>query len=200
MIVTRAKVVTLTGLVVSSLLLLFAANCSLVRCAKEKNARQPPAGEGSGNQVESELIVANSFCVTCHYYFDEEELALDHKVRGIGCERCHGESQRHRSDENNITPPEIMYPKAKINPACMMCHPRHEIKNDRHHDLILAGAETVLDEGAPPLPSVEDRKGGASKSGSSEKYCTDCHGKTHRMNVRSVQWDKATGKLITSRQ
>jgi len=176
--VTGTRVVTLVGIATSSLLLFFAANCSFEKPAKEKIAQT--AKEHSG----SESFVANSFCITCHYGFDEEKLALDHQLAGIGCERCHGESQRHRSDESNITPPEIMYPKAKINPTCMMCHPRHEIKDVKEHAALLAGAQTTFDEAKE------------SGAGGQNKYCTDCHGKQHRINVRTVRWDKATGKLL----
>jgi len=31
-----------------------------------------------------------------------------HEKAGIGCEMCHDESERHRSDEDNAAPPEIM--------------------------------------------------------------------------------------------
>lgn len=186
--VTKPQVVTVVGFIMSSLLLLFAANCSFenkttddssMKQAEEisvgHHAKEQPAEE----QTEEETFVANAFCSVCHYAFGEEELALSHELVGIGCERCHGESERHRSDEDNITPPEIMYPKAKINPTCMMCHPRAEIKHVSHHASLLAGAETIFD-----------------KSNGQKQYCTDCHGKDHRINVRTIRWNKATGELL----
>ncbi len=72
-----------------------------------------------------------------------------------------------------------MYPKAKINPTCMMCHPRGKIKHVSLHAFFLAGAETIFD-----------------KSNDQKQYCTDCHGKDHRINVRTIQWNKATGELL----
>ncbi len=168
--VTRPQVVTVVGFIMSSLLLVFAANCSF-----ENNTTD----ESSLKQTEEETFVANVFCSACHYAFGDEELALSHERVGIGCERCHGESERHRSDEDNVTPPEIMYPKAKINPTCMMCHPRGEIKHERHHKSFLAGAETIFDEHT-----------------GQKKYCTDCHGRHHRINVRTIRWNKATGELL----
>jgi len=168
--VTKPQVVTLVGFVMNSLLLIFAANCSF--------EKKTPA-DSSVKQGEKDTFVANVFCSVCHYAFDEEELVLNHKLVSIGCERCHGESERHRSDEDNITPPEIMYPKAKINPTCMMCHPRSKISRVSYHASFLSGAETIFD-----------------KSNGQKKYCTDCHGKDHRINIRTIRWNKATGELL----
>ena len=176
--VSAVSLLVSSGVTVSSLLLLVTANCSFEKPAKEKVAQTDKEQSGS------ESFVANPFCIACHYGFDEEELAFNHELAGIGCERCHGESQRHRSDENNITPPEIMYPKQKINPTCMMCHPRSELKENLDHNPLLAVTETVFD--------VAEESG----AGDQNKYCTDCHGKEHRINVRTVRWDKATGKLL----
>jgi len=204
--VTRPQVVTVVGFVMSSLLLVFAANCSFEKRttddssleqaeeisvgqqAKEETAEEQTEAVSVEQQVKEEpaeeraeekTFVANLFCSACHYAFGDEELALNHERAGIGCERCHGESERHRSDEDNITPPEIMYPKAKINPTCMMCHPRGKIKHVSDHASLLAGAETIFD-----------------KSTGQKQYCTDCHGKEHRMNVRTIRWNKATGELL----
>jgi len=169
--VTKPQVVTVVAFIMSSLLLVFAANCSF-----EKKTTD----DSSIKQAQEEFFVANAFCSACHYAFDEEELALNHERVGIGCERCHGESERHRSDEDNITPPEIMYPKARINPTCMMCHPRQKIKHVSYHASLLAGAETIFDD----------------KSAGQRKHCTDCHGKNHRMNIRSIRWNKQTGEIL----
>jgi hypothetical protein len=135
------------------------------------------------SQQAPAVFVANPFCRACHLDLDEEELALNHEIRGIGCERCHGESLRHRSDEANITPPEIMYPKERINPMCMMCHPRHDIQDVKDHRPILEAGLSVFEE----EPLRKDVK----------KYCTDCHGSKHRMNTRTIRWDKCTGALLT---
>lgn len=177
---------TIAALIMSSLPLIFAASCSF-----EKDSAETTAGRQSGGDYYSqagEKFVANPFCNVCHQDFDGEELVLNHELAGIGCERCHGESPRHRSDEANITPPEIMYTKAKINPTCMMCHPRGGISGVEAHEIVLAGAETVF-----------DRRSGdsASAAGDGARYCTDCHGKAHRMNLRTTKWNKATGELIT---
>ena len=179
--VTRQQVVAVVGFVASSLLLVFAVNCSFEKRAVDGTKQEQATEELAGQKTDEEIVVANEFCSACHYGFDEEELALNHRLAGIGCERCHGESERHRSDEDNITPPEIMYPRAKIIPTCMMCHPRHEIRHVADHKTLLAGAKTVFD------PSDE---------GGNQMYCTDCHARDHRINVRTIRWNKETGELL----
>ncbi len=170
MSVTRRRIAVAIVFLMSSLLLVLAASCSF---------RKGIAYDSAGRKAKKGFV-ANEFCSACHYGFAEESLARIHEQAGIGCERCHGESERHRSDEDNVTPPEIMYPKDKINPTCMMCHPRHEIERVAHHHKLLAGAKTVLDS--------------AEKAEGDQVYCTDCHGKDHRIKVRVIRWNKATGE------
>ena len=184
MTVIKTRRTTLIVSVMSSLLLVLAANCSFDKTDLQVSAG--PNDPADYYERPAESFVANPFCRACHLDFDEEELALDHELAGIGCERCHGESQRHRSDEENVTPPEIMYPKGRINPTCMMCHPRHEIQHVEDHQALLTGAKTIFDKTAEGATSAEDEN----------KYCTDCHGKGHRMKVRTVRWNKATGELL----
>lgn len=215
--VTKLAVVTLTIVLPSSLLLLTAASCTVEQdrpsdavvadsdsqqravrpseaCEVPQNSEddsKPSAVDSNQtaepqevlqDEEEEERFVANPFCQACHADFEDDELALNHMLMGVGCERCHGESERHRSDEDNITPPEIMYPRDKITPTCMMCHPRQDIDHVEDHDVILAGAETIFDE--EPATPEED------------KVCTDCHGKGHRLKVRTVRWNKATGEIL----
>jgi len=172
--VTNSKVVTVVGLIMSSFLV-FTANCSFEKKTSDDSTLNQTNKQFS---QKKEIFVVNQFCAACHYGFGNEELARTHERAGIGCERCHGDSQRHRSDEDNITPPEIMYPKERINPTCMMCHPRAEIKNVSHHKAVLAGTETIFDKSSKQI------------------YCTDCHGTDHRIGVRTIRWNKATGELL----
>jgi hypothetical protein len=127
--------------------------------------------------VESEELapptgpVADNFrCYVCHINYEDEELAVQHARADIGCEQCHGACDAHCNDEDNITPPDIMYPVAKINPFCMACHPEDDL-DPQLHEPVLADLETE------------------------KKYCTDCHGE-HRLSYRTRKWDKTTGKLI----
>jgi hypothetical protein len=185
MSVMRRQVVIVASFIVSSLLVLI-ASCSLQKRPMHDSEQNHITDESSGQQVSEEssskkVFVANQFCSACHYGFMDEELAHTHELAGIGCERCHGESERHRSDENNAMPPEIMYPKSKINPTCMMCHPRHEINHVEQHKELLAGAKTIFD---------------SADQGGKQIYCTDCHARHHHINVRTIRWNKETGELI----
>jgi hypothetical protein len=146
-----------------------------------KEAAPTPA-QKAGEAKPATAFVANPFCNACHADFDEERLVATHKAAGIGCERCHGESLRHRSDEANVTPPELMYPKERINPTCMMCHPRQTIRQVESHRPILEAGLSIFD-----APSPDEN---------AKKYCTDCHGRDHQMNTRTIRWDKCTGKLL----
>jgi len=193
--ITRQHVVVIVGLMICGLLL-FAASCgSEQRAGQEsgdKKAENVAAGTPAAIEAESaegqesenapeKIVTLNQFCAACHYGFSDEDLAKTHEKAGIGCERCHGESERHRSDEDNITPPEMMYPKERIMPTCMMCHPRHEIEHVSLHQQLLAGAKTIFDSDDDDAPQIT---------------CTFCHAKKHHIKVRTVRWNKATGELL----
>jgi hypothetical protein len=75
------------------------------------------AGEVSGP------VADNSRCYVCHTNFDSEGLTAMHAKHDISCEDCHGASDKHCSDEDNITPPDEMFAKAAINSLCKSCHP-----------------------------------------------------------------------------
>lgn len=63
----------------------------------------------------------------------------------------------------------------------MKHNPRHEIRHVADHKALLAGAKTVFD-------SVDE--------GGIQMYCTDCHAMHHRINVRTIRWNKETGELL----
>lgn len=119
----------------------------------------------------------NSACYVCHANYETERLVKDHVLEEVGCVECHGDSFAHRNDENNITPPDIMFPREKIEAACRECHETHD-----------APAEQVVVMFLKKCPRDADPK---------SILCTDCHGE-HRLAVRTVIWDKATGKLLST--
>ncbi len=121
----------------------------------------------------------NQSCYVCHDNYQEEELVVSHGVEDVGCIDCHGKSFAHRDDEDNITPPEVMYPRAKINACCQDCHDMHDVSAT---DVIARWQERDLSKLAPK-----------------ELVCTDCHG-SHRLKRRMVRWDKQTGKLLEVEQ
>ena len=133
--------------------------------AKTDDSEEKPAEENKTEPAD------NYYCFVCHINFQEEDLSLTHQFAGIGCEGCHGQSIKHSSDEDGLTPPEIIYPKGKINSFCISCHVEKDIGEIPAHALLFA-------EDTPD-----------------KKYCTYCHG-SHRMKVRTRRWDKETGELI----
>lgn len=124
---------------------------------------------------EKPAVADNSPCLVCHANFEEEPLSRHHAKVGVGCVRCHGESEAHRSDENNTTPPERMFPRSEIDRACRHCHTTHN-----------APAKLVI---ATYLTRCRDI------TNPEKIVCTDCHGQ-HRMNHRTILWDKRTGRLL----
>lgn len=115
-------------------------------------------------------VADNSRCHVCHINYEDEALAFMHARANIGCERCHGASDAHCSDEDNITPPDILYPPDKINSSCITCHTVEKIRIAVHKGIL---TDTGLEEGR----------------------CTDCHGE-HRLGHRTRKWDKTTGELV----
>lgn len=108
----------------------------------------------------------NSRCFVCHINYMGETIAVTHADANIGCNDCHGESDEHIADESwasggNGTAPDVMFPKPKINPYCMGCHPKYEIDTVPHQPLF-ANMETMV--------------------------CTDCHGKHRITTPRKCKW------------
>ncbi len=115
----------------------------------------------------------NSYCLTCHMNFNKEPVAANHRNNGVGCAKCHGDSDKHSSDENGIIPPDIIFAKQAVDAACMKCHDTASLQTKpKEHELVL---NVALDKA---------------------KVCTDCHGQ-HVMATRTRRWDKITRKLIS---
>jgi hypothetical protein len=124
----------------------------------------------------------NGRCHVCHLNFAMEEIAVRHAQEDIGCDDCHGDCDAHIDDESWAsggpgTPPEIMYPRETIDPACGECHDTHDVP-----------AREVLERWQKRRPQITD---------ASAIVCTDCHGH-HRVNskLRKAWWHKKTGKPI----
>jgi hypothetical protein len=124
-----------------------------------------------GGRNAKAAAAQNARCFVCHTNFQKEKLTLAHSRGGVGCATCHGKSDAHCADENNITAPDILYSRAAIKPACMQCHPDTDIGRRAEHKEVLAGA--------------------------GPKTCTDCHG-NHRLATRTIRWDKTTRQLLKS--
>jgi hypothetical protein len=129
-----------------------------------------------GHEAQPEGPVAdNGACFVCHTNYQQEPLARVHAKANVGCVKCHGRSSAHRNDEDNITPPDIMYPAGRIDAACKKCHEEHNV-----------AAVKVIARWQQNCPAKTDP---------TRINCTDCHGQ-HRLTLRTVRWDKETRKLL----
>lgn len=128
-------------------------------------AQSPPRGPVADNQA----------CFVCHANYQDEPLAQWHAKANVGCVDCHGPSHAHRNDENNITPPDVMYARDRIDRCCAECHDYHDVP-----------ARQVIARWQKRCPQRTDPK---------DIVCTDCHGE-HRLPRRTVRWEKTTGKLL----
>ena len=99
--VTKSKVVTVVGFIVSSLFL-FTSSCSLEKKTSDDSTLKQTEKQSPQEKTKKEIFVANQFCAACHYGFGNEELARTHERAGIGCERCHGEDLEHGVDDSNF--------------------------------------------------------------------------------------------------
>jgi hypothetical protein len=136
------------------------------------NADKQPASDQSS-------MAYYVMCNDCHMDYIGEPLALAHAKAGMSCDSCHGKSRAHYSDESNTTPPDKMYPAEKINPFCQGCHHSHDVPAYKVVALWM------------------ERNSG--KTNPDKIVCTDCHGE-HRMKVRTIIWDKETGKRLHTNQ
>jgi Cytochrome c3 len=136
---------------------------------------EPGEGREVAAATATRAAAENSACLVCHANFRTEFLVSRHAAADIGCFHCHGRSLAHQNDENNTTPPQTMYATDQIDPFCRGCHATHDVPAQK---VIARWVERGLD-----------------KTDSESIVCTDCHGR-HRMKVRTVIWDKKSGKLL----
>jgi len=133
----------------------------------------------AGEPAEKSEAGANESCYVCHGDYREEPMAVWHLKANVPCVKCHGLSHAHRDDEDNVTPPDIMYALTDIDAACQKCHEDH-----------LAPARKVIATWKQRCPQ---------KDNPDEIVCTDCHGQ-HRRPFRTVRWDKKTRELIIQKE
>ncbi len=137
---------------------------------------EPDCGDTAGLPPATGPVADNSPCFVCHMNYQDERLAVTHARANVGCAECHGPSHEHCADEDNVTPPDIMFPRTAINAACLGCHPKSKVAE--------LAAHRQLNEAQ--LDGVEVWAG---------NVCTDCHGE-HRLEHRRTTWDKSTGELL----
>jgi len=160
-------------------------------------------------KVLTEAEAKNATCYVCHINYQDESFAQWHAKANIACVDCHGESIAHKNDENNITPPDKMYPAGEIDTSCQRCHTGHDIQpaevvrrwQQRTGDKKTEGLCQECHEGHD-VPAAEVVRKWQKQTGQKvyEKpiICTDCHVE-HRLKIRSVRWNKKTGKILPTR-
>jgi hypothetical protein len=138
---------------------------------------EPTQEQQASVDITTGAAIENAACFVCHVNYNLEPLASRHARANIGCAGCHGQSFAHRNDENNTTPPEKMYSVDKIDSFCKDCHKYHDVP--------------------PGKVAAHWAKRNPDKTVPDKIVCTDCHG-DHRMKVRTIIWDKKTGKLLST--
>jgi hypothetical protein len=134
-------------------------------------ARKPAERADAGKKSSAD----NAACLVCHANFKREALANTHAVHGIPCTKCHGPSVAHRNDEANVIPPDVMFATACIDSSCARCHDSHDV--------------------APKAVIARFLERTSGKASPRPLACTSCHGE-HQLSVRTVRWDRATGKVL----
>ena len=133
--------------------------------------------EKPASPATSKKMADNSSCLVCHANFRKEGLAATHASNAVGCSSCHGPSIAHRNDEANIIPPDHMFAVESIDSSCARCHEGHDVE-----------PRAVVKRFLERSPKLTDAK---------SLVCTTCHGE-HHLPVRTVRWDRKTGKLVST--
>ena len=129
----------------------------------------------------------NSRCFVCHANYEEEQLSVVHAKANIGCVRCHGVSSPHSTDEDGLTAPDRMFPKAHVRLNCLTCH-----------DWVKLVESDKTKVNRADLQEKPDHQAVLDGRNREKRFCTDCHGE-HRLKFRTVWWDRKTHKLATSK-
>lgn len=118
----------------------------------------------------------NDPCYVCHGNLRDDRLVQVHGASEVGCIDCHGQSDNHRNDEDNIIPPDKMFAGEMIDQLCGECHESHDV---------------------PPRKVVERlRSRNLLTAKPADLSCTACHF-NHRLPHRTVRWDRRTGKVLS---
>jgi len=144
--------------------------------SSKKDADKKAAKEKEKKAAEEEIEPAdNSYCVVCHLNYETEKLTRSHQIAAVGCDKCHGASEKHSGDEDGLTAPDVIFAHEDVDKFCMTCHPKEKIEKHENH-------KEAFD---PKVPADE------------HLICTECHGENHKMAVRTRKWDKKTRKLLS---
>ncbi len=131
-------------------------------------------------ELESKEPADNSFCLVCHANYETEKLVKVHVREGVGCETCHGISDKHSEDEDSLIPPDVIFARSSVGLFCLECHDKGElIESEEDH-------RKFFDDKEPPQNPDEAAK---------KKTCTSCHAMKHELKNRTRRWNKETRKV-----
>jgi len=78
------------------------------------------------NSEKANIPAENYYCYVCHGNFEYDDPFVEvHEEAGVLCSECHGPSLDHRSDEDNVVPPDVLYRRPQVDFKCLECHERH---------------------------------------------------------------------------
>jgi hypothetical protein len=122
--------------------------------------------------IEPREAADNSYCYVCHANYENEKLVKVHEAEGVGCETCHGRSDKHSQDEDSLIPPDVIFAHGHVAKFCTQCHEKRDLLDgDESHEKLFAG-------------KLEP-----------DKTCTGCHDMKHTLKVRTRRWNKETRKV-----
>lgn len=125
----------------------------------EPNGRSPAKEDDEDGGAFIDPMGPNAACYVCHQTFIFEPISVVHKAEKVTCIKCHGLSAAHANDEHiGATPPDVRYPRDKIDAACAECHKDHDV----------------------PAAEVLGRFVERKLTPRHAPVCTDCHGR-HRI-------------------
>jgi len=142
--------------------------------AEDKEGKDEGEGDDEGNEdagVFIDPMGPNAACYVCHQTFIFEPMSVVHKAEKVTCIKCHGLSAAHANDEHiGATPPDVRYPREKVDAACAECHEDHDVPVA---DVLARFVERKLTPRPAPV-------------------CTDCHGR-HRIPEAASDAFRPTG-------
>ncbi len=131
-------------------------------------------------ELETKEPADNSFCLVCHANYETEKLVKIHRREGVGCETCHGISDKHSEDEDSLIPPDVIFARTSVGLFCLECHEKDKlIESEEDHRKFFENKES------PQEPEEATAK----------KTCTNCHGMKHTLKNRTRRWNKETRQV-----
>jgi UDP-2,3-diacylglucosamine pyrophosphatase LpxH len=183
--------------------------------ADKKDSAKPAKAKDKKAEDEEIEPADNSYCIVCHLNYETEKLSRSHQIAGVGCDKCHGASEKHSGDEDGLTAPDVIFAHEEVDKFCMTCHPKEKIaKSENHKELFKPAEKAAAEPTDKPVDkakakssdkandkaidkAIDKAEGKVDDKAEEHLVCTECHGENHKMAVRTRKWDKKTRKLLS---